>query len=208
MKYQDKNSNAITYCFGPNINELVLFQVEQILWEVSDEVRASRLRSFKNQFFTYQNPRIRIQLRFHNFLAPITSWFRSRLSKFCGKSQTKFGHRVYADSSFLEKSKATLNRRNSGAKSPRPLPKMTRYFFSFGLRQASVASMAFYGPAEQGLFKAFFFLLAQLSVPFLYFFLSRVFCIEKKEKKWKKGSNQHLYMNSLQKFWFLSLCNV
>ena len=37
-----------------------------------------------------------------------------------------------------------------------------------------------------GLFKAFF-LLAQLSV---LFFLSRVFlCIEKKEKKWKKGSN-------------------
>ena len=55
---------------GPNINELVLFQVEQILWEVSDEVRASRLRSFKNQFFTYQNPRIRIQLRFHNFFGP------------------------------------------------------------------------------------------------------------------------------------------
>ena len=31
--------------FGPN-NKLVLFQVEQVLWEVSDEVRASRLRRF------------------------------------------------------------------------------------------------------------------------------------------------------------------
>ena len=119
------------------------------------------------------------------FLAPITSWFCSRMSKFCGKSQTKFGPRVYADSSFLVKSKATLNRRNSGAKSPRPLPKMTRYFFF--RPSAGLSLHGFYGPAE-GLFKAFF-LLAQLSVPFLYFLLSRVFCIEKKEKKWKKGSN-------------------
>ena len=104
------------------------------------------------------------------FLAPITSLFCSRLSKFCGKSQTKFGPRVYADSSFLVKSKATLNRRNSGAKSPRPLPKMTRYFF-FGLRQASAASMvsmvrrrAFSRPSSYLLSFLFLFFISQQSL--------------------------------------------
>ena len=50
----------------------------------------------------------------------------------------KFGHRVFDGSSFLVTSKVTLNRRNSGVRSPRRLQKMTRYFFFLGLAQLSV----------------------------------------------------------------------
>ena len=142
--------------FGPN-NELVSFQVEQVLWEVSDEVRASRLRRFvvpREEQSNFESEKL---------------W--SKVSEAIAKDDQVF------------------------------------FFFRPSIAGLSSLHGLFYGPAE-GLFKAFFFLLAQLSVPFLYFFLSRVFCIEKKEKKWKKGSNQHLYMNPLQKFWFSNLYNV
>jgi hypothetical protein len=85
------------------------------LWEVSDEVRASRLR---------------------RFVVP-----REEQSNFeSEKLWSKVSEAIAKDDQV----------------------------FFFGLRQAGLSLHGFYGPAE-GLFKAFFFLLAQLSVPFLYF---------------------------------------
>ena len=49
----------------------------------------------------------------------VMSWILTlRLRKFCGKSQTKFGFLVYNDSLCFVTSKVTLNRINSGVKSP------------------------------------------------------------------------------------------